>query len=643
MSRRRVLFISIVSVIVVMMLLRGPLLRLVVSHKIRNIETRHSLIIHYDRLRFKGLATVDIDKLSLIEINRDSLFSARHISLSLNPFKLLMLTPDLRKLEADKIRFNFIKQGSTSNFDFLFRESKTGNRDTLSVARPAIKRSYARTTDRLFSLLLDVIPSRANINDLTINYINKGYRLNISTPLLKVDHNKFTAEIENLENGKPGYLYANGILDHSHRIVSVRLFSREKKKFSIPFIDFRWGAKAQFDTLSFEVKESQRKGDFVTFKGNARAKGILVNHKRLSAEDVKLNNGIIDYNINIGNRFFEMDSSSVVTVNNFSFSPYLKIAKDEKWKVTASLNKKNFQADDLFSSLPKGLFYNLEGLKTSGKMSYHFFFDIDFSNIDSLKFESSLTAKNFRIIEFGNTDFRKINGEFEYTAYEKGIPVRSLMVGPSNSNFRTLDRISPYLQTTVLQSEDGGFFYHQGFLPGSIREALVQDLKEKRFYRGGSSISMQLVKNIFLSKNKTLARKFEEVIIVWLIENNHLSSKERMFEVYLNIIEWGPGVYGANEAARFYFDKDAREINANEAIFLSSIIPAPKWSLNSFDDDFNLKPSLEEYYKLLAQRLYIRGLITETEESEIRPEVHVRGEARRLIKARQKDYGNNSF
>jgi len=184
----------------------------------------------------------------------------------------------------------------------------------------------------------------------------------------------------------------------------------------------------------------------------------------------------------------------------------------------------------------------------------------------------------------------------------------------------------------VLQSEDGGFFYHKGFLPGSMREALVQDIKERKFKRGGSTISMQLVKNVFLSKNKTLARKFEEVLIVWLIETNHLSTKERMFEVYMNIIEWGPGVYGANEAARFYFDKDAKNLNVNEAIFLASIIPSPKRALNSFTDDLQLKPQFESYYKLLAQRLRIKGLITEAEEAEIRPEVNLKGEAKKIIR-----------
>lgn len=186
----------------------------------------------------------------------------------------------------------------------------------------------------------------------------------------------------------------------------------------------------------------------------------------------------------------------------------------------------------------------------------------------------------------------------------------------------------------VLQSEDGGFFYHGGFLLESMREALAQDIKDKRFERGGSTISMQLVKNVFLSRNKTLARKFEEVLIVWLIETNHLSSKERMFEVYMNIIEWGPRIYGANEAARFYFDKDAKDLDVNEAIFLSNIIPAPKRALSLFTDNLQLKPHLDGYYKLIAQRLRVKGLITESQESAIRPEIRIAGEAKRQIQNR---------
>jgi len=104
---------------------------------------------------------------------------------------------------------------------------------------------------------------------------------------------------------------------------------------------------------------------------------------------------------------------------------------------------------------------------------------------------------------------------------------------------------------------------------------MILNIKERRFARGGSTITMQLVKNVFLNRNKTIARKMEEILLVWLIENQQLCSKERMFEVYLNIIELGPHIYGANEAAHFYFNKDASKLTLPESIFIASIIPRP--------------------------------------------------------------------
>ena len=108
---------------------------------------------------------------------------------------------------------------------------------------------------------------------------------------------------------------------------------------------------------------------------------------------------------------------------------------------------------------------------------------------------------------------------------------------------------------------------------------------------------MQLVKNLYLKRQKTIARKLEEMIITWLIEENRLVSKERMYEIYLNIIEWGPLVYGAQEAARFYFDKDVADLTLAEAIFMASIVPRPKHFMYSFDPDQRLRPWLEAYYR----------------------------------------------
>jgi membrane peptidoglycan carboxypeptidase len=114
--------------------------------------------------------------------------------------------------------------------------------------------------------------------------------------------------------------------------------------------------------------------------------------------------------------------------------------------------------------------------------------------------------------------------------------------------------------------------HHRGFLQESFRESIVKNYREHRFARGGSTISMQLVKNVFLSRDKTVSRKAEEALIVYLIENLGLVPKERMLEVYLNVIEWGPNVYGIGEASHFYFNKRPSQLTLQESLFLASVI-----------------------------------------------------------------------
>ena len=182
-----------------------------------------------------------------------------------------------------------------------------------------------------------------------------------------------------------------------------------------------------------------------------------------------------------------------------------------------------------------------------------------------------------------------------------------------------------------MQSEDGAFFYHHGFLPDALREALIYDLKVRRFARGGSTISMQLVKNVFLNRNKNIARKLEEALIVWLIENGRLTSKERMYEVYLNIAEWGPLIYGAREAAEFYFNKRPSQLTAEESIFLASIVPKPKHFRSSFTATGQLKENQAGYYRLITRRLVKKGLLTEEEGEAILPVVELNGPAKKFF------------
>lgn len=127
-----------------------------------------------------------------------------------------------------------------------------------------------------------------------------------------------------------------------------------------------------------------------------------------------------------------------------------------------------FPSEELFGSLPKGLFENLEGLSTTGQLAYHFLLDVDFSQLDSLKFESELKEKDFRILHYGKTDLGKMSGEFIYTAYENGQPVYTFPVGPSWEHFTPLDSISLLLQMSVMQSEERTILLSPGIPAGTL-------------------------------------------------------------------------------------------------------------------------------------------------------------------------------
>ena len=140
------------------------------------------------------------------------------------------------------------------------------------------------------------------------------------------------------------------------------------------------------------------------------------------------------------------------------------------------------------------------------------------------------------------------------------------------------DRISRNLTRAVLAGEDSRFFDHAGFDWEEMRKALEEDWNRGEFRRGASTITQQLAKNLFLSTSKNPVRKLHEALITKEME--WILGKRRILEIYLNVIEWGDGVYGAEAAARTYFNTSAAALNADQAAFLSAIIPSPNGAFN---------------------------------------------------------------
>ena len=149
----------------------------------------------------------------------------------------------------------------------------------------------------------------------------------------------------------------------------------------------------------------------------------------------------------------------------------------------------------------------------------------------------------------------------------------AIAVGPANPDFVSIADLPVHVVRAITTSEDGGFFGHEGFDFGELRNALAEGAEAGRVVRGGSTITQQLAKNLYLTGEKTLTRKVREAVITIALEAT--VPKQRLLEIYLNIVEWGPGVWGLGPAARHWFGKDARELTPMEAAFLASIIPNP--------------------------------------------------------------------
>ncbi len=167
-----------------------------------------------------------------------------------------------------------------------------------------------------------------------------------------------------------------------------------------------------------------------------------------------------------------------------------------------------------------------------------------------------------------------LKSDFVYDFIDRNDKKIKVYVGAKNPDFVSYGVLPTYVYGAVVSSEDAGFFGHKGVEFKEIESAIIDNIeKGKPYLRGGSTITQQLVKNLFLTKEKTLLRKMKEMLLA--IELDAALSKERMLEIYLNGIEWGPNIFGIGQAARHYFGKTATELRPVEAAYLASIIPNP--------------------------------------------------------------------
>lgn len=263
----------------------------------------------------------------------------------------------------------------------------------------------------------------------------------------------------------------------------------------------------------------------------------------------------------------------------------------------------------MLDALPGGLAPRLAGMKMTGTFAVHGKIDFDSRRADASIVDLSL-INECRVThappEIDVAHFRAPHRRRVYAPDGARVEVDA---GPGTPTWVPYGSISPFMEAAVLTTEDGRFRGHRGFDVEALRNSVRENLKAGRFVRGGSTISMQTAKNVYLEREKTLARKLEEAVLTSYLEQ--ALSKEQLLELYLNSIEFGPMIYGIGPAAAHYFHTSAAELSLGQALYLSSILPNPK--VSHFEGGGRVTPQWMGYLHRLMRGMAKRHLVSEAD------------------------------
>jgi len=607
-----------VAFVVIVFVFRNNMLEWAFKFEQRHLKNTYHLEVQAADIRFASWNSVRLSGLCIKPEGEDTLATIQTIECKPSLLALLGGRLNLNGFTMDSASITMFNDNERNNLSFLSGKNQEGKSAGVK------KSSYYARAGNLKDRLLQLMNMEFEISRLHIQYRDTTFAEHIFIPRLSNNRHNLSGLCINQQAGDTLSITGQVIKKDEVFYVNIRHLGNALNY--LAFMDAEHGFKCTFDSISAEVKIEEGNGE-ITASPTVSAHNFRVQHWRLAKGDVIFPNAQFSGKLQIKRESIELDSSSTITLNHGSFKLFASYQTKPDTTFALNIHMPEIPSDTFFNALPVGMFNTLKGISCSGTLAYDLQFFINTRLPDSLIFESQLKRKNFHIIHMGADDYARINEPFMYDACSGDQFIRHIVVGQENPEFTPYSHISPYLPEAIWQSEDPSFMVHRGFVPESFRQSIAQNFKEKRFARGGSTITMQLVKNVFLTRNKTISRKAEEALIVYLIENLGLVPKERMMEVYLNVIEWGPNVYGVSEAARFYFNKKPAELNLQECIFLAAIIPNPKYFRYQFDKQGEIKPYMSDFFKIIVGRLALRGYLNERDTVNFIPRVKLTGPA----------------
>ena len=277
----------------------------------------------------------------------------------------------------------------------------------------------------------------------------------------------------------------------------------------------------------------------------------------------------------------------------------------------------------VFEAIPKEMVPLLDGLDLRGDLAWTLGIDLDTARPSALVIDSKPVLRSFEVASLGHrVDPAALRSSHTYAIRLADGSQGQRFIGPATGSWVALGDITRFLPLALTTTEDGTFYSNDGISTFAMRESLATNIERGGFFRGASTITQQLVKNLYLGGEKTLSRKLQELFIAWQLSRQ--LSKDEIMALYLNAIEFGPGIYGIGDAAFHYFGKRPSDLTLGEAVFLDSIIPAPR-RYYAFFEQGALTPRWREYVTSLIKIMVDRQKLTADEAAEASLDLVFRG------------------
>ncbi len=344
----------------------------------------------------------------------------------------------------------------------------------------------------------------------------------------------------------------------------------------VPFVP--WHA-TEHGTARVHVRVEPREGagaaESVDVSGNVRVEGFGLQHPGLAREPLDGLTASLSGRATLDFAHRRVTTPGISAELNglrFSLAGSAERTSDHT-AVDATLRVPSFDCDLPRQVLPPPAVGPVAGFLFSGTLGGDAHIALDTRRLGDTVLDVNVLDGCQVSMSSAEVGLRRLGGPFIQRVQEPNDVLRAFLTGPGTPAWTPFESISPFVAAAVVQREDGGFYRHHGFSPDEIRGALVRNINAGRFAYGASTITMQLVKNVFLAREKTLVRKLQEVALTWWIERS--LDKRAILELYLNVVEFGPGIYGIGPAARFFFGCEPANLTLLQSIYLATLLPAP--------------------------------------------------------------------